>query len=69
MQRHSDPPGGVILDEREHELVDLYLQMVVEDDIGTHAAARYVLSAVPHPDPEFVQWLLQGEVEDIREQH
>jgi hypothetical protein len=69
MQRHSDPPGGITLTEREEELVQLYLQMVVEDDIGTHTAARYVLSAVPHPDPDFVEWLLQGEVADIRQRH
>jgi hypothetical protein len=69
MQRHSDPPGGITLDTSERELVDLFLQIVVDEDIATHAAARYVLSAVPHPDPNFVEWLLQGEVDDIRERH
>jgi len=69
MQRHNDPPGGITLDPSEQELVDLFLQIVVEEDIGNHSAARYVLSAVPHPDPEFVEWLLQGEVDDIRERH
>ena len=61
MRTHS-PTGGVILNAREHEITDLFLQIVVENDaMSLTAAARYALNALPHPDPEFVVWLLQGQ--------
>ena len=61
MRTHS-PTGGVILDQREHEITDLFLQIVVENsDMSLTQAARHALQAIPHPDPEFVKWLLQGQ--------
>ena len=59
--RTHQPTGGVILNQREHEITDLFLQIVVENsDMTLRQAARAALAAVPHPDPDFVEWLLQG---------
>ena len=61
MRIHT-PTGGVILNQREHEVTDLFLQIVVENDaMSLSQAARCALNALPHPDPEFVEWLLQGQ--------
>ena len=60
--RTHQPTGGVILNAREHEITDLFLQIVVENDhMSLTQAARYALNAMPHPDPDFVEWLLQGQ--------
>jgi hypothetical protein len=61
MQRHSDPSGGVTLSPREHEITDLYLQIVTEHpDLTLREAALAALSALPEPDPDFVAWLTES---------
>ena len=69
MHTHS-PTGGVVLNQREHEITDLFLQIVVENDhLSLTAAARYALNALPHPDPDFVDWLLQGQPREFDFEH
>jgi hypothetical protein len=60
MQRHPDTPNGVMLDDRENEVTDLFLQIVLEEHLDIPTAARYALSALPDPDPAFVSWLSHG---------
>lgn len=59
MYEHRDEHGGVTLSEREREITDLFLQIVIEGYDITEAA-RAALSALPDPDPRFVAWLSQG---------
>jgi hypothetical protein len=62
MDVYKDHVGGVMLNLAEHEITDLALQLVVEEDMDMAEAARHALCALPHPDPLFVRWLTQGSV-------
>lgn len=55
MHRHSD--NTITLDKRETEIMDLYLQIMVEESMDQSDAAEHALSALPNPDPAFAQWL------------
>jgi len=59
MYVHRDKRGGVILTPAEAEVTDLFLLLITEGEDIEHAA-RYALSAVPHPDPKFAAWLSLG---------
>jgi hypothetical protein len=60
MTRRNDIEGGLTLSLREHEITDLFLLIMLEEGFDVPTSARYALSALPDPDPEFVQWLTQG---------
>ena len=40
MHEHTDHAGGVTLSEREHEITDLFLQIVAEEHLSITEAAR-----------------------------
>jgi len=50
--------GQVSLTDKESEITDLYLQLVIEEDMDPVVAALHALSALP--DPEFAAWLARG---------
>ena len=52
--------GQVSLTDKESEITDLYLQLVVEEDMDPVVAALHALSALPNPDPRFAAWLAQS---------
>jgi hypothetical protein len=60
MDVYKDHQGGVALNDKEHEITDLFLQLVLEEQMEIPDAARTALTALPHPDPLFVTWLSQG---------
>ena len=52
--------GQVSLTDKESEITDLYLQLVIEEDMDPVVAALHALSALPDPDPQFAAWLAQS---------
>jgi len=62
MDAFKDHVGGVMLNDKEHEITDLFLQLILEEDMDIPEAAEHALTALPHPDPLFVYWLGQGAV-------
>ena len=52
--------GQVSLTDKESEITDLYLQLVIEEDMDPVVAALHALSALPDPDPQFAAWLARG---------
>jgi hypothetical protein len=57
MLRH---PDGFSLTDKESEITDLYLQLVIEEDMDPVVAALHALTALPNPDPQFAAWLAQS---------
>jgi hypothetical protein len=52
--------GQVSLTDKESEITDLYVQLVIEEDMEPVVAALHALAALPNPDPKFAAWLVQS---------
>jgi hypothetical protein len=62
MDVYKDQAGGVTLSDKEHEITDLFLMLVLEEEMEIEEAAGHALCALPNPDPLFVHWLSQGSI-------
>jgi hypothetical protein len=62
MDVFKDHQGGIALSDKEHEITDLFLSLILEENMEIPEAAEHALTALPHPDPLFVTWLSQGSI-------